>query len=251
MTHLPTEFPDFGLTPEERREAVRGHYYEYPGMDGARGEIWCYTDRFSYARRRRRSTCMSARRPRPATWRSCATAAARRRVYAQRRHRHATGRTRPTSARSTAAAGSRPSTFPIPARLAVRRLSHHADRRGPRRRADHAATTSSSSCPDAGTRSPAASCRSPRPAPGPPTTPGAARTTTRASPARTATSSRPRVSIERPLVPRLRRAAAGCAARAAGDRRLPPATVAALSAYGMGLCHRPFEEIHLVRLGEL
>lgn len=45
---LPTEFPDFGLTPDERREAVRGHYYEYPGMDGARGEIWCYTDRFSY-----------------------------------------------------------------------------------------------------------------------------------------------------------------------------------------------------------
>jgi len=45
---LPQEFPDFGLTPEQRREAVRGHYYEYPGMDGPRGEIWCYTDRFSY-----------------------------------------------------------------------------------------------------------------------------------------------------------------------------------------------------------
>ena len=27
---------------------MRGHYYEYPGMDGERGEIWCYTDRFSY-----------------------------------------------------------------------------------------------------------------------------------------------------------------------------------------------------------
>ncbi|WP_315919692.1 N,N-dimethylformamidase beta subunit family domain-containing protein [Mesorhizobium sp. SP-1A] len=48
MVHLPTEFPDFGLTPEQRREAVRGHYYEWPGMDGGRGEIWCYTDRFSY-----------------------------------------------------------------------------------------------------------------------------------------------------------------------------------------------------------
>ena len=46
---LPSGFPDFGLTPEQRREAVRGHYYEYPGMDGERGEIWCYTDRFSYA----------------------------------------------------------------------------------------------------------------------------------------------------------------------------------------------------------
>ena len=46
--HPATDFPDFGLTPEERRFAVRGHYYEYPGMDGERGEIWCYTDRFSY-----------------------------------------------------------------------------------------------------------------------------------------------------------------------------------------------------------
>src|SRR5690606_24927902 len=46
--HPATEFPDFGLTPEERRFAVRGHYYEYPGMDGEHGEIWCYTDRFSY-----------------------------------------------------------------------------------------------------------------------------------------------------------------------------------------------------------
>ena len=52
--HPATEFPDFGLTPEERRFAVRGHYYEYPGMDGERGEIWCYTDRFSYRARRSR-----------------------------------------------------------------------------------------------------------------------------------------------------------------------------------------------------
>ncbi len=46
---LPSAFPDFGLTPEERRQAVLGHYYEYPGMDGDCGEIWCYSDRFSYA----------------------------------------------------------------------------------------------------------------------------------------------------------------------------------------------------------
>jgi hypothetical protein len=46
--HPPIQFPDFGLTAEQRRFAVRGHYYEYPGMDGERGEIWCYTDRFSY-----------------------------------------------------------------------------------------------------------------------------------------------------------------------------------------------------------
>ena len=30
-------FPDFGLTPEERRRAVLGHYYEQPGMDGDSG----------------------------------------------------------------------------------------------------------------------------------------------------------------------------------------------------------------------
>ncbi len=49
MRDLPNQYPDFGLTPEQRHEAVFGHYYEYPGMDGAKGEIWCYTDRFSYA----------------------------------------------------------------------------------------------------------------------------------------------------------------------------------------------------------
>lgn len=43
------DFPDFRLTPEQRREAVLGHYYEYPGMDGERGEIWCYTDAYAYA----------------------------------------------------------------------------------------------------------------------------------------------------------------------------------------------------------
>jgi len=48
MPSLPTDYPDFGLTPEQRKQAVFGHYYEYPGMDGERGEIWCYSDRFSY-----------------------------------------------------------------------------------------------------------------------------------------------------------------------------------------------------------
>ncbi len=42
------EFPDFGLTLEQRRKAVVGHYYEYPGMDGPRGEIWCYTRSYAY-----------------------------------------------------------------------------------------------------------------------------------------------------------------------------------------------------------
>ncbi len=49
MPGLPKTWPDFGLTPEQRREAVFGHYYEHPVMDGGRGEIWCYTDRISYA----------------------------------------------------------------------------------------------------------------------------------------------------------------------------------------------------------
>ncbi|MCF6103349.1 N,N-dimethylformamidase beta subunit family domain-containing protein [Mesorhizobium muleiense] len=50
MTDLPTEFPDFGLTLHQRRQAVRGLYWEWPGMDSEHGEIWCYSDRFSYRR---------------------------------------------------------------------------------------------------------------------------------------------------------------------------------------------------------
>jgi hypothetical protein len=41
-------FPDFGLTGAQQIAAVREHRYEYPGMDGERGEIWCYTDRYAY-----------------------------------------------------------------------------------------------------------------------------------------------------------------------------------------------------------
>ena len=41
-------FPDFGLSPAERHEAVFGHRYEHPGVGGQRGEIWCYTDALSY-----------------------------------------------------------------------------------------------------------------------------------------------------------------------------------------------------------
>jgi hypothetical protein len=48
MTATPSPFPDFGLSVAERHEAVFGHWYETPGMDGSRGEIWCYSDRLSY-----------------------------------------------------------------------------------------------------------------------------------------------------------------------------------------------------------
>lgn len=48
MREMTAAFPDFGLTSEQRREAVFGHRYERPGMDGQRGEIWCYTDAFAY-----------------------------------------------------------------------------------------------------------------------------------------------------------------------------------------------------------
>jgi hypothetical protein len=48
MNSIADDFPDFGLTPEQRRAAVRTHYYEYPSMDGERGEIWCYTDAYAY-----------------------------------------------------------------------------------------------------------------------------------------------------------------------------------------------------------
>lgn len=41
-------FVDYGLTAEQLQEAVRGHYYEYAGMDGDKGEIWCYTRRYAY-----------------------------------------------------------------------------------------------------------------------------------------------------------------------------------------------------------
>lgn len=48
MTGLPRDYPDFGLTPDQRRAAVHTHYYELPGMDGESGEIWCYSDAFAY-----------------------------------------------------------------------------------------------------------------------------------------------------------------------------------------------------------
>lgn len=48
MHEMTSAFPDFGLTPEQRRDAVFGHRYERPGMDGERGEIWCYTDALAY-----------------------------------------------------------------------------------------------------------------------------------------------------------------------------------------------------------
>ena len=43
-----TDYPDFGLTAEQRREAVFGHRYERPGMSGGFGEIWGYTDALAY-----------------------------------------------------------------------------------------------------------------------------------------------------------------------------------------------------------
>ncbi|EPE94016.1 N,N-dimethylformamidase beta subunit family domain-containing protein [Rhizobium grahamii] len=48
MMTLPSHFPDYGLTPEQRLFAERNHFYEWPGMDGPRGEIWCYSDKISY-----------------------------------------------------------------------------------------------------------------------------------------------------------------------------------------------------------
>lgn len=46
---MSVDYPDFGLSAAQRREAVFAHRYEYPGMDGARGEIWCYSDALAYA----------------------------------------------------------------------------------------------------------------------------------------------------------------------------------------------------------
>src|ERR1700721_3331730 len=65
---VTTEFPDFGLTAEERHEAVFGHRYERAGMGGDRGEIWGYTDSLSY--------------PRGATVRVCVNSTAQRYQFA-------------------------------------------------------------------------------------------------------------------------------------------------------------------------
>ncbi len=46
---MNTDYPDFGLDAAQRRDAVFAHRYEYPGMDGARGELWCYSDALAYA----------------------------------------------------------------------------------------------------------------------------------------------------------------------------------------------------------
>ena len=43
-----TDYPDFGLTADERRAAVFGHRYEHPGMSNGLGEIWGYTDALAY-----------------------------------------------------------------------------------------------------------------------------------------------------------------------------------------------------------
>ena len=58
-----TAFPDFGLTPAERHEAVFGHRYERPGMGGARGEIWCYTDGIAYPPGATVRLCVSSSAP--------------------------------------------------------------------------------------------------------------------------------------------------------------------------------------------
>ena len=79
MHRLPTAFPDFGLTPEQRREAVFGHYYEYPGMDGERGEIWCYTAALLLPRRRDGHAACQLDRRHASGSRSSATAAPKRR----------------------------------------------------------------------------------------------------------------------------------------------------------------------------
>jgi len=48
LNESTANFPDFGLTPAERRLAVFGHHYDYAGMGGERGEIWCYSDSIAY-----------------------------------------------------------------------------------------------------------------------------------------------------------------------------------------------------------
>ena len=131
-----TEFPDFGLTPEQRRVAVLGHYYEYPGMDGERGEIWCYTDRFAYrAGETRDAACQLDRQPRSAS-RSCATA--RTRNAGPERSTSLAARWQETPDQCSVEGCGWDASLRVRhrRRVAVRRLPRHADGRGPRRQAD-------------------------------------------------------------------------------------------------------------------
>ena len=180
MHPLPTEFPDFGLTPEQRREAVFGHYYEYPGMDGERGEIWCYTPRFAY----RTGDTVTLHVSSTATHFRLDDRPRRRRGNAGADDRQPGSRALAGHAGPMLGRGLRLGSvarIPRRRRLAVRRLPHHADRRRPRRQAD---LLPSSLHRHAGARPQAR----PHPAGGRdrhldwPTTPGAAPTTTRASP---------------------------------------------------------------------
>ncbi len=228
---MQSDFPDFGLTPEQRRLAVRSHYYEWPGMDGERGEIWCYTDRFSYrAGETVTLACQfdgSLRSPS----RSSATAASKP-PCSKRTGIAARWQDTPDQCSVEGCGWDRPCRIPRRRRLAVRRLSRDADGRRPRRRADPLPPSFHRPARRPA-RNQAACCRSPRPAPGSPTTPGAAPTTMRASPARTATSMRAWSSTQRPwcrgfvvLPPDAPRVPLEIS-RAAEDR-------AALSAHGMG-----------------
>ena len=201
-TPLPTAFPDFGLTPEQRREAVLGHYYEHPGMDGERGEIWCYTDRFSY------------RAGETVTLHVSATAESFRLEIVRDGgaetpvfeidgiDRALAGHARPMLGRGLRLgrhASNSASATDWPS--GAYRITLTAEGRdGKPIRCHHLFIVRPAARQEA------------RPHPAGrgdrhldwPTTPGAAPTTIRASPARTATSIAPTVSIERPLVPRLR-----------------------------------------------
>ncbi len=164
MHRLPTEFPDFGLTPEQRHEAVFGHYYEYPGMDGERGEIWCYTRPLLLPARRDGDAACQLDGPsfRLEIVRDGGTETPVLTIESQDRGALA-GHAGPMLGRGLRLGGD--VRVPRRRRLAVRRLSHHADGRGPRRQADLLRPSDHRRArrPAA---NPAASCRSRRPAPG-------------------------------------------------------------------------------------
>ena len=246
MHPFPTAFPDFGLTPEQRHEAVFGHYYEHQGMDGERGEIWCYTPRLAYRNGETVTLHVSATAKsfRVEIVRDGATETPV--LSIDNQSGALSGRARPMLGRGLrlgcdAGIHRRPG-------MAVRRLPHHGDCRRPRRQAD---LVRPSDHRQAGRRQQA------RPHP-------AGRGNRHLDglqylgrlqplPGHHRAEARP-VRDDRqhraPAGPRLRAPAAGGAARAAGDLAAA-ADGAALPAHGMGLRHRPFQEIHLVRLGEL
>ena len=240
------DYPDFGLTAAQRHDAVFAHRYEHPGMDGARGEIWCYSDALAYAPGSTVRLQISSTAARAGI--EIARDGAQLRVVLQR---SLSGLRWQSTAGALLDRGlwlGNGIRVPGGRGLAVGCVSHHPDGRGPRRLADpHASPVHRQAAPGPAARTAAAGRRHGKldrlqhlgrleSLPGP------HRTESR--------SILPDRQPGAPVGARLHRPASRCAAGA--DRGLAAARLSpALSASRVGLCDRSFEQIRLRGLGEL